>query len=247
MRNTIFLSVVIPAFNEEKKIGKAITQIRKFFKKKKASFEIIVVDDGSFDKTAREARKAGKKLKHFRVISHMVNKGKGAAIKTGVMASKGKFILFSDADLSTPIGEFERLWRFVESGFDVVIASRGKKESKILRHQGTFREFLGRSFGVLTKTLVLRGINDPQCGFKLFKGDLGRKVFSKVKTNGVLFDVEFLLLAQKEGARIKEVPVIWKHEPDTKIQYNFLSSLSVFLQLMEIKLRLKIMFPVRVK
>lgn len=239
------LSIVIPAYNEERRIGKTIDKIGKFFKKRGLKFELIVVDDGSYDKTVEAAVKAGKKLENFKIISHPKNFGKGAAVKTGVLRASGDYILFTDADLSVPIKESKRLLREFKNGYDVVIGSR-KDESRILRRQSFLREFLGKTFSWFAKKIILEGIYDTQCGFKLFKSKIGKRAFRKIKTNNVLFDIEFLLLAYKEGARIKEVPVIWRHDPDTRIRYNIFSSIRIFLSLLEIKRRWGLFFPVRV-
>lgn len=118
--------------------------------------------------------------------------------------------------------------------------------SMILNGQGKIRGFFGQLFGVLTKTLVLKGVVDPQCGFKLFRGELGKKAFRNVKTNGVLFDIEFLISANKLGAKIKEVPVVWNHNSDSRIKYNLVSSFKVFKELLNIKYRLKILTPVTI-
>lgn len=239
------LSVVIPAFHEEKRIGRAIDKIGKFFKKRGLKFEVIVVDDGSYDKTVEAAVKAGKKLDNFRIISHTKNLGKGAAVKTGVLIASGDYIMFTDADLSVPIDEFNKLWEQAKNGYQVVIGSRGKG-ARILKRQSFFRESLGKLFGWLTRRLVIDGIEDTQCGFKLFRSKVGKKAFRKVRTSSVLFDVEFLLLAKKDEAKIKEIPVVWRHDSDTRIRYNLFSSLGVFLELLEMKSRWKITVPIKI-
>lgn len=241
-----YLSIVIPAYNEEKRIGNAIKKVKEFFQKKEISFEIIVVDDGSADQTVREARRVSRGLKKFQIIFHPKNLGKGAAVKTGVLAAKGGYILFTDADMSVPIEEFDKLWKHILLGYDVVAASRGKPGARILKHQSLPRELLSKFFGVITKRFVLAGISDPQCGFKLFKSSIGKRVFPLVRTPGALFDIEFILAANRAAARIKEVPTIWVHDPDTRIKYNLLSSIKVLLELIKIKVRWRILQPIKI-
>lgn len=198
------LSIVIPCYNEEKRIEKTLEVILKYLKSKKYSFELIVVNDGSKDNTEKVVRK----FRKIKLISYSPNQGKGYAVRKGVLNSKGDYVLFCDADLSTPIEELEKLIKFVKD-FDVVIASRAVKESDV--EALGYRKFIGRGFAFLVNLLAVRGINDTQCGFKLFTKEAARKIFSKQRIDGWAFDVELLFLARKFGYKIKEVGVKWKH------------------------------------
>ena len=236
------MSVVIPAYNEEKRIGKTVSEVHSFFQKKGMEHEIIVVDDGSTDHTREVAGKAGKPLRQFRVLEHENNLGKGVALKTGVMKATGDWILITDADLSVPLGEFDKLWKTVREGYDVAIASRSKGAT-ILRSQGVLRGSFGKLFRLFVKLLVIGGVSDTQCGFKLFERRIGQRAFSQVVSNGVLTDIEFLLAAHQGGAKIREIPVVWSHNPETKIPYTLFSSLAVFWELLLIKMRWRIILP----
>ena len=198
------ISIVIPAYNEEKRIKKTLDRCLYYFGSKKISFEIIVVNDGSKDNTSKIVRK----YKKVRLISYFPNQGKGYSVKKGMLASKGDYVLFSDADLSTPIEEIHNLMKYSKD-YDVVIASRAVKESKV--ETISSRKFLGRVFNFIANILIVRGIKDTQCGFKLFSKEAARKIFTKQTINGWAFDVEILFLAKKFKYKIKEVGVEWHH------------------------------------
>ncbi|OGY18999.1 MAG: hypothetical protein A2786_00995 [Candidatus Chisholmbacteria bacterium RIFCSPHIGHO2_01_FULL_52_32] len=229
----VLLSVVIPAYNEERRIGKTISRVHSYFLKRGTSHEIILVDDGSTDNTGKIAQQAGKLINKFRLVTHDTNLGKGAAVRSGVREARGDWILFTDCDLSVPIEEFEKLWSTAKVGYDVVIGSR-IRGARIRRDQGVVRRTLGKLFRWLVRLLVLGGVSDSQCGFKLFTRGIGQRAFAQVQTDGALFDIEFLLAAKRLGARTLEVPVIWEHNPQTRIPYSFLSSIEVFWELCRI-------------
>ncbi len=198
------ISIVIPVYNEEKRIGKTLERCLEYLKSKKYNFEIIVVNDGSTDNTEEVVRK----FKNIKIISYKPNHGKGYAVKKGMLSAKMDYVLFSDADLSTPIEELEKLMKY-KRYYDIIIASRTLKESKAKSLKS--RKFLGRIFSFLVKLLALREVSDTQCGFKLFKKEAARKIFKKQTINGWSFDVEILFIAKKVGYKIKEVGVKWKH------------------------------------
>src|SRR3989344_769628 len=198
------ISIVIPAYNEEKRIGKTLQRCLEYIKLKKDKFEIIVVNDGSKDKTAEIV----KKFKNVKLTSHFPNYGKGYAVRKGILKAKGDYILFSDADLSTPIEELDKLMQYVKD-YDVIIASRAVKESMVKTIQ--YRKILGRIFAFLVNLLTVKEINDTQCGFKLFKKEAAKKIFGNQIINGWAFDVEVLYLAKKFRYKIKEVGVKWQH------------------------------------
>jgi len=214
-----YLSVVIPAYNEEKNIRTTLAVVEDYLRASGWEFEVIVVNDGSVDQTAQIVSEFIEGRREFLLINNP-HRGKAYAVKTGVLKAGGKYILFSDADLATPINEVKRMlvW-LTEQGFDLVIASRegigaGREGEPYYRH------LMGRVFNFVVQTLALKGINDSQCGFKLFKGDVAKRLFSSLKVYGGegkelkkaylgAFDVELLFLARKFGYKIKEVPVTW--------------------------------------
>lgn len=198
------LSIVIPAYNEEKRIGETLKRNLNYLKSKRYDFEVIVVNDGSSDKTSEIV----KRFKNVRLISYDTNQGKGHAVKVGVLNANGDYILFCDADLSTSMEEVEKLLRFIKE-YDVIIASRAVKGSQV--KSKAHRKFLGRVFAFLVNILAVPRVKDTQCGFKLFKKRAAREIFSRQKIKGWAFDVETLFLARKLGYKIKEIGVRWQH------------------------------------
>jgi dolichyl-phosphate beta-glucosyltransferase len=228
------ISIIIPAYNEESRILPTIRRIHSYLSDKFRDFEIIVVDDGSTDNTAPVVENLGRTFSNIRLIHYPRNSGKGYAVKTGVLASRGYFLLTCDADQSTPIEELEKLFPFLDKGFDVVIGSRGLQESNILVRQPWYRERMGRTFNVFVRVLVIGGFKDTQCGFKLFRGDVARRLFRKSLISGFGFDVEILFLAEKEGFRIKEVPVKWLNSPNSRVKI-VRDSAKMFIELFKIR------------
>jgi dolichyl-phosphate beta-glucosyltransferase len=233
-KNKIGLSIIIPCYNEEKRIRKTIKSLSAFMKKKKIIHEIILIDDGSIDRTKEIIIKYASKNKNIRVISYQKNKGKGYAVKKGILNSKGNMILFSDADLSTPIEEYEKLKKWYDKGYLIAIGSRREKGSKIKKKQPFFRNLSGHIFGKIVKNLLLRDIKDSQCGFKLFNGNIARKIFTIQKINGFVFDVEILYLAKKKGIKIKEVPILWIDSAKESKVKLIKHSLPMFLDILRI-------------
>ncbi|MDP2929134.1 MAG: glycosyltransferase family 2 protein [Candidatus Omnitrophota bacterium] len=231
----IHLSVVIPAYNEETRIGPTLDEVYNFLSSKKYDFEVILVDDGSRDRTVDVA--ASSRLfeeNKLTILKNGSNKGKGSSVKNGIIHSSGEFILFSDADLSTPIGEFDKLFGEINKGYDIVIGSRALKDSDVKVHQLWHREVMGKTFNFFVKLLLMRGLGDTQCGFKLFKGDAARKIAFSMKVKGFCFDVEMLYLAKIKGYNVREIGVIWENSPESKVRL-FSSPLSMFLDLFAIK------------
>lgn len=202
------LSIIIPAFNEEKRIISSLKRIESYLQKTGRKAEIIVVDDCSEDHTA--AVVATYPSQRVRLLKNPENRGKGFSVRKGVMNAKNQIILFSDADLSTPIEELQKLEQHL-SGYDIVIGSRNIAGSRIERKQPWFRSTLGKLFPLLVSLLVFKGIKDTQCGFKLFRAAIAKKIFSKTTIERFGFDVEVLALAQKKGYKIKEVPIRWSN------------------------------------
>jgi dolichyl-phosphate beta-glucosyltransferase len=172
------------------------------------------------------------------VVRHEVNRGKGAAVRTGMADTRGQYALFSDADLSTPIEEVEKFWPRFDEGYDVVIGSRALPESRIEVHQNILRETMGRFFNALVRLLVVPGIHDTQCGFKMFSRRAVDALFPRCELDGWAFDVELLALARSDGLRIAEVPVRWINSPDTRVR-ALSASLEMFRDLLRLRRRLK--------
>lgn len=212
------LSIVIPAYNEEQRIGKTLDRVCDYMKGSGPyPYELIVVDDGSSDNTAGVVREAMEKHPAISILQNNVNKGKGYSVRRGVLSSRGRFVLMSDADLSTPIEEIEKLYKELDEGYDISIGSRAMSESVILKRQPWYRQLMGKTFNKFVQVFAVWGINDTQCGFKLFNGDAARSVFSRQKVDRFAFDAEALYLAKKMGFSIKEVPVVWVNSPDSKV------------------------------
>ena len=211
------LSVIIPAYNEEERLPPTLERLVSYLERRGGEFEIVVVDDGSTDRTAEVALSFSRSAP-VRVLRNEGNRGKGYSVRRGMLAAKGELRLFSDADLSTPIEELPKLEEAIAEGFDVAIASRGLPQSRLLVRQPFWREMLGRTFNLYVQLLLLPGIWDTQCGFKLFTARAAEEVFRRATLDGFGFDFEALYIARKLGFRIKEVPVTWLHSPKTKVK-----------------------------
>ena len=235
------LSVVIPAYNEEERLKKHIPAIQAHLAGKR--FEIIVVNDGSRDGTAAVA----KSFSGVRLIDLQPNRGKGGAVKAGMLAAQGRYILFTDADQSTPISEVDKLLAKLDAGYDMAIGSRALAGADVARRQVWYRELAAQVCTVGRICLTVTGVADTQCGFKAMTRVVAQKVFPQVTSNSAIFDIEMLVVATREGYRIAEVPVHWVHDPDTRIPYNFRRALKIWGELFRIRRAQRIGFPLRVK
>ena len=214
------LSLVIPAYNEEKRLPVSLARIADWIGSRTPSIpvEVLVVDDGSSDRTAAVAEKTAAGLGlSFRVVRFPENRGKGAAVRAGVLEATGEHVLVTDADLSTPIEEVDKL---LAAGAPVAIGSRGVDATLVKERQPLFRVASGKLFNLLVRLLAVSGIRDTQCGFKLFRKDAAREVFSRTTVDRFAFDVEALLLARRLGYAISEVPVLWFNSPDTRVGFG---------------------------
>lgn len=231
----MLLSIVIPAYNEEKRLQSTLEKIYSYLKGKDYEYEVIVIDDGSSDRTAEvalgsELNKTGR----LSLLKNERNRGKGFSVKRGILDCRAEFILFTDSDLSTPIEELDELFLSIQSGYDIVIGSRSIEGAEVRVHQPFYRELMGNFFNVLVQILVLKGFIDTQCGFKLFKGDTAKDIANELKIDRFGFDVEMLYLAQKKNYKIKELPVIWLNSPTSKVNPVF-DSWRMFIDLLSIK------------
>jgi dolichyl-phosphate beta-glucosyltransferase len=236
------LSVVIPAYNEEQRLKKYLPVIVSYLRSRDLKFEIVVVNDGSNDGTGRVAQEFGVKL-----IDLHPNRGKGGAVRAGMLAAQGRYVLFTDADQSTPISEVEKLLAKVQAGYDVAIGSRAVPGAEVKESQVWYRTLAGKLFGVGTKLLCIRGIYDTQCGFKLMPREVAHKVFPQVTSSTAIFDIEMLVIATREGYRIAEVPVQWVHDTDTRIPYNFGRALLIWGELLRIKRTQHVGWPLKAR
>ncbi|MFA5775994.1 MAG: dolichyl-phosphate beta-glucosyltransferase [Patescibacteria group bacterium] len=220
-------SIVISAYNEESRITKTLTQTLSFMNQFAPAFEIVVVDDGSKDKTAEVVEEYAKDHPEIKLVKN-VHKGKAAGIRTGVLKSSGKMVLMMDADMATPLEELKRLATWInDNDFDIAIASREGIGAE-RQDEPLYRHIMGRVFNLLVKTVIGLDFQDTQCGFKLFKGDVARKVFSHLIVYGDnlpqidrpffgAFDVEVLYCARQMGYKIKDIPVKWNYVPTTRL------------------------------
>ncbi|HQB12652.1 MAG: Undecaprenyl-phosphate 4-deoxy-4-formamido-L-arabinose transferase [Candidatus Omnitrophica bacterium ADurb.Bin292] len=212
-----YLSIIIPTYNEEKRLPGTLDFIFAFLRKQTYEAEIIVSDDGSRDRTVKIAAEK-LRFSDSQVLVSPRNIGKGDAVRRGMLAAKGQYLLITDADLSTPIEEVRRFLRYLEAGDDIVIGSRALEDSKIEIHQSFYREIMGRVYNLIARAFSFKGIMDSQCGFKCFKSQVAKELFGLQKINGFSFDAEILFLAQKKGYKIREEPVIWRNSSQSRVQ-----------------------------
>ena len=213
------LSVVIPAYNEARRIGPSLQRVWDYLcvNYGPGGFEIIVVDDGSSDSTVTLVEEFRSHAPRVRLIRLPHNQGKGAAVRAGMMAANGEAVLFTDADLSTPIEEAEKALKLLMEGADVVIGSRALAGSQILVRQTHLRELLGRLFNLLLRAFLRIPYRDTQCGFKMFRREASRAIFQRAQIDGFTFDVEAILIGQRLGFAVREMPVRWLNDPESKV------------------------------
>lgn len=226
------LSVVIPAFNEENRLPGTLSVMLPFLRAGSASFEVVVVDDGSSDATAVVAQQAGSEV---RVIQNPGNRGKGYSVRNGMLNAQGAWRLMSDADLSTPIEELDKLKKALAEGADIAIASRAISGANLEKRQSIMRETSGRFFNLIVRALLLPGVKDTQCGFKLFSAAAAEAAFRGSKLDGFAFDVEALLRARRAGFKIREVPVTWRNDEQTRVSFG--RGLAAFVDLFRLYFR----------
>lgn len=211
------LSIVIPAFNEARRIKPTLAALDDFCSAASEAIEVILVDDGSRDATGELLAQAGASRPTWQVIRLPHNRGKGGAVQAGVLASQGAACLICDADLSSPLSEYAKLRPWLLQGYDVVIGSRDLPESQLDPPQPLHRRLPAWAFRALRRRILLPEIRDTQCGFKLFRGAVARALFAELTVPGWLFDCEILALAQHGGQRIKEIGVTWRHAAGTRV------------------------------
>jgi dolichyl-phosphate beta-glucosyltransferase len=216
-RGAVDLSMVIPAYNEARRLPPTLARLRDYLDAGADSYEVLVVDDGSDDDTVAVARELAREWPQLEVLTLPHNQGKGAAVREGMLRARGALRAFSDADLSTPIEELPRLRSHLGGACHVAIASRDAPGSDIQVHQPRWREFMGRSYNRILRLLVLPGIRDTQCGFKLFTSEAAEACFAPLETFRFGFDAEVLVRAHRRGWEIAEVPVQWRHVEESRV------------------------------
>ena len=216
---TIRLSVVIPAFNEERRLPRTLEEITRYLGRQSYSAEVVVADDGSTDATARIVQERDRNVVPVRLVTHPDgrNHGKGAAVRLGMLAALGRFRLFTDADNSTTIDHVERFWPFFDEGVDVVIGSRGMKESVLSVSQPWYRRIAGEGGNLIIRALAVPGVADTQAGFKMLTAACAESLFPRLTIDRWGFDVEMLAVARHLGYRIREVPITWRNDPEGKV------------------------------
>ncbi len=211
------LSIIFPAFNEEKRIGPTLRFFHNYLSQRGTSFELLVVDDGSSDGTVVFVQEMMKEMKELRLLALPENKGKGHAIRKGMLEAKGVVRVFSDADGSTPVEELDKLLKpLLKENFDIAIGSRYHKDSVVEKAQPLFRRAWSRFANGIVQNILLPGIVDPHCGFKAFSKKSAIDLFSQCVTDGWSFDLEVLALAKRSNYRIAEVPVKWSNDEQSK-------------------------------
>ena len=213
----VHLSVVIPAFKEVERIGPSLDRVRSYLDDQAFDSEVVVVVDGDRDVTLALVRAAMTGWPALRVLENDVNRGKGYSVRRGMLEACGRYLLFSDADLSTPLAEVGRLIAALEAGGDIAIGSRALAGSDVRVRQAWWRQSMGRVFNYIVRLVAVPGIRDTQCGFKCFRRDAARQLFALQRITGFAFDVELLWIARRLGYRVVEVPVIWVNDPSSRV------------------------------
>jgi len=229
----IFLSVIIPARNEEKRIGQTLEIVASYLNKQGYLYEVIICEDGSTDNTLKIVESKRKLFKSLIIISNKTAQGKGAGVKKGMLKARGKYRMFMDADNATPFEQVEKLLKTVKEGYDIVIASRYISGARLVPPRGILRTFISRGGNIIINKFLKLPYKDTRCGFKLFTAEAAEKIFPKVLLPGFGFDDEVLVLAQKFGLKVKEVPVEWHEKKESKV--SFKDILKSFLEMWEIK------------
>jgi dolichyl-phosphate beta-glucosyltransferase len=211
------LSIIVPAYNEEQRLPATLARMREYLDGRHEPYELLVVDDGSADSTLTLARTIAGDWPQMQVLALAENTGKGAAVRLGMLTAKGEHRIFSDADLSTPIEEVERLRERLHGQCAVAIASRALPDSQIAVHQPGRREVMGRTYNRMLQIAALRGLHDTQCGFKAFTAEAAIACFEPLRTLRFGFDAEVLLRARRLGWTVAEVPVRWEHKEDSRV------------------------------
>lgn len=222
----IKLSVIIPAYNEEKRLSRTLEEIDRYLVKQNYDYEIIVVSDGSKDKTVEVVKGLQSKIKNLRIIDNKENHGKGYVTRQGLLEAKGDYRLFTDADNSTSIDHIEGMWSWFEKGYDIVIGSREIEGAILDPPQPKGRKMKADAFRLATNIFTgLWAFKDTQCGFKCLTKKAVEDIFPRCKIDKFSFDAETLVIARKLGYKIKDVPITWKNDPETKVKFKHMTKM----------------------
>lgn len=232
----IAVTIVVPAYNEEERLPRTLEAIFGYMNNHGYSFEVVVVDDGSADETSQIVIALSSTYPQLRLVTLAQNMGKGHAVKVGILSAKGKLILFCDADGATPISELARLEKAICEGADIAIGSRAKPSGEVEVIAKLHRLLIGRVFNFLANLILGLGKFDTQCGFKLFRHEAAKEVFTRQEENGFIFDVEILFLARKLKLRVAEIAVNWADRPGSKVRL-FSDPWRMFLGMLRIRIR----------
>ena len=235
MEAEIFVSIVIPAYNEEDRIGSTLEKTIAYLEAQSYEGEIIVVSDGSTDGTVERVKECQGEFERLRIVEYSPNRGKGRAVRTGALEACGKYVLFMDADYSVPLEMIETALQYMEEGYEIAIGSRGMSESRLNKRQSFARELAGRAYGWIQNAWLGLDFADAQCGFKLFSRRAARTLFPLQRLDSVIYDGEILFLARRAGFEVREFPVEWNHDPESRLRYDLKSSLRVFWELFRIR------------
>lgn len=216
------LSIIVPAYNEEKRLPKTLEDVDKYLSRQSYDYEILVVNDGSKDKTADAVENLRLKIANLKLIDNKENNGKGFVVRQGILEARGEYRLFTDADNSTSVEQIEKMWPEFQKGTDLVIGSRDIKGAVLDPPQPWLRQaILGEGFKLFRKLVIgLWKVEDTQCGFKCFTKRAAEDIFPKCKIDRFAFDAEILVIAKKLGYQIKEIPVHWKNDPESKVKFK---------------------------
>jgi dolichyl-phosphate beta-glucosyltransferase len=217
----MYLSIIVPAYNEEKNLAKNVLKFNDYLAGQSYDYEIIIVNDGSLDKTKEVAQKLISQIKNLCFLDNKINEGKGATVRQGLMAARGKYRLFTDADNSTSINHIEKAWPYFHKGYDIVIGSRDKKDSpsaKQIRPQPCWKRYWGISGNYLIRLLLIKNIWDTQCGFKILTQTATKDIIPKMTINGFAFDVEMLVLARLLNYKVARIPVHWINSMNSRVK-----------------------------
>lgn len=236
MKNT-YLSVIVPTYNEEKRIKACIEKLKKYFFGCKFNYEVIFVDDGSCDKTKAIIKKQIANLANYRIINYQPNTGKGYAVRQGVLMAKGKYVLFMDTDMSTPIHQLDKLLEYVNQ-FPIVIGSRYLNKNSIKVYQPFTRRMVSRLGNLLIRQMLKLPYQDTQCGFKLLESSTAQKIFKLSQVNRWGFDIEILTIAKLLGFGVKEVAVDWYHDSRSQLRASR-AAWQTFYEVVKIKSNIK--------
>ncbi|MFI5395712.1 MAG: dolichyl-phosphate beta-glucosyltransferase [Candidatus Binatia bacterium] len=231
------LSIVIPVFNEAARILPSLECIFAYMDQHHPDYEVLVVDDGSTDGTATLVQEQFAHRSQLRILSYAGNRGKGYAVRFGAVRAAGDIVLMTDADLSTPIEELEKMLPLLTQGYDLVVGSRALAQSEIRRRQPFYRESGGKVFNLLVRLMVVPNVHDTQCGFKLFRREPLLPVLNRQQIDGFAFDVEMIALAQGLGLTVAEVPVVWVNSPTSRVRMR--AALRAFADLALIRKRVR--------